>query len=293
MTHQPPAQATPPVEDPRDSPVLSDIDPHLLEEELIPPPDSPDADPAPARRRRPRPVLILGLLGGVILGALGYLAIGRLTMPLAENQAHLEPRPPAALVPVPPLPASVEESSLTPPASEKNAPAADDLPPWAPPAMTTPPNPDGNRQALWQRLDTLVTRLDEAVTRQPTPDALNDQAKATLDRMEALLAQQTAVVEQLVAVTASWETRIDSVEQPPSLPTETAQGGPAGRPPFRLEAIDVWDGVNQVTLSQAGQRTFLQTGDRQAGWTVIRIDPLVRQVEWTDPHGQSHTFSLP
>ena len=62
--------------------------------------------------------------------------------------------------------------------------------------------------------------------------------------------------------------------------------------PFQIDAIDVWDDVTFVAVSQAGRVAFLKTGEQQSGWTVIHIDRLKRQVDFKGPAGQAHSVSL-
>ncbi len=68
---------------------------------------------------------------------------------------------------------------------------------------------------------------------------------------------------------------------------------PVKTPPFQLDAIDVWDDVTYVAVSQAGRVAFLKTGEQQSGWTVTRIDHLKGQVDFRGPAGQVHSVTLP
>ena len=63
-------------------------------------------------------------------------------------------------------------------------------------------------------------------------------------------------------------------------------------PPFQIDAIDVWDDVTYVAVSQAGRTAFLKAGEQQSGWTVIHIDRLKGQVDFKGPAGQAHSVSL-
>ena len=67
---------------------------------------------------------------------------------------------------------------------------------------------------------------------------------------------------------------------------------PAKTPPFHVDAIDVWDDMTYVAISQAGRVAFLKSGAKQSGWTVARIDRLKGRVEFKGPHGQNHSVSL-
>ena len=67
---------------------------------------------------------------------------------------------------------------------------------------------------------------------------------------------------------------------------------PAKTPPFHVDAIDVWDDVTYVVISQSGRVAFLKSGEQQSGWTVARIDRLKGAVEFKGPVGQNHSISL-
>ncbi len=67
---------------------------------------------------------------------------------------------------------------------------------------------------------------------------------------------------------------------------------PVKIPPFHIDAIDVWDDMTYVAVSQAGSAAFLKAGERQSGWTVTRIDRLKGQVDFQGPAGQVHSVSL-
>ena len=67
---------------------------------------------------------------------------------------------------------------------------------------------------------------------------------------------------------------------------------PAKTPPFHIDAIDVWEDMTYVAISQAGRVAFLKSGEQQSGWTVARIDRLKGRVEFKGPLGQNHSVSL-
>ena len=77
--------------------------------------------------------------------------------------------------------------------------------------------------------------------------------------------------------------------KPPAKPTPR----PVKTPPFRIDAIDVWDDMTYVAISQAGRVAFLKAGEKQSGWTVTRIDRLKGRVDLKGPAGQVHSVSLP
>ncbi|MEW8232472.1 MAG: hypothetical protein AB2745_19275 [Candidatus Thiodiazotropha endolucinida] len=75
-------------------------------------------------------------------------------------------------------------------------------------------------------------------------------------------------------------------------PVARPKPAPAKTPPFYVDAIDVWDDMTYVAISQAGRVAFLKSGEQQSGWTVAGIDLLKGRVEFKGPHGQNHSISL-
>ncbi len=75
-------------------------------------------------------------------------------------------------------------------------------------------------------------------------------------------------------------------------PIAKPKARPAKIPPFHIDAIDVWDDMTYVVVSQAGRVAFLKQGERQSGWKVTHIDRLKGQVEIKGPAGQAHSVSL-
>lgn len=76
-------------------------------------------------------------------------------------------------------------------------------------------------------------------------------------------------------------------------PAAKSKPRPAKTPPFHVDAIDVWDDMTYVAISQAGRVAFLKSGEQQSGWTVAGIDRLKGRVEFKGPVGQHHFVSLP
>ena len=75
-------------------------------------------------------------------------------------------------------------------------------------------------------------------------------------------------------------------------PVARRKARPIKTPPFHIDAIDVWDDVTYVAVSQAGRRAFLKTGEHQSGWKVTHINRLKGQVGFKGPAGQVHSVSL-
>ena len=75
-------------------------------------------------------------------------------------------------------------------------------------------------------------------------------------------------------------------------PAARPKPAPAKTPPFHVDAIDVWDDMTYVAISQGGRVAFLKSGEQQSGWTVAGIDRLKGRVEFKGPHGQNHSISL-
>jgi hypothetical protein len=75
-------------------------------------------------------------------------------------------------------------------------------------------------------------------------------------------------------------------------PTAKHKPRPVKTPPFHIDAIDVWDDMTYVAVSQKGYVSFLKTGEQQSGWTVMHIDRLKGQVGFRGPAGQAYSVSL-
>jgi len=64
------------------------------------------------------------------------------------------------------------------------------------------------------------------------------------------------------------------------------------KPPFVIDAIDVWGNVGYVAVSQAGHVSFLKVGDQQSGWTLTDIDHLKGQVSFQGAAGNVYSTSI-
>ena len=66
----------------------------------------------------------------------------------------------------------------------------------------------------------------------------------------------------------------------------------AAKPPFNIDAIDLWDDAVYVAISQDGRVTFLREGEQRSGWNVAHIDRAKGQVAFRGPAGQDYLASL-
>ena len=66
----------------------------------------------------------------------------------------------------------------------------------------------------------------------------------------------------------------------------------AAKPPFNIDAIDLWDDTVYVAISQNGRVTFLREGEQRSGWSVAHIDRTKGQVAFRGPAGQDYSASL-
>lgn len=64
------------------------------------------------------------------------------------------------------------------------------------------------------------------------------------------------------------------------------------RPPFDVDAIDLWDDSVFVAVSQNGQVAFLREGEQRSGWVVNQIDRSKGQVEFHGPQDQPFVASI-
>jgi len=112
-------------------------------------------------------------------------------------------------------------------------------------------------------------------------DDLSESNRARRQRIDASIARLNTLIK---------ETQKRKVTQ--HKPAARSKPASAKTPPFHVDAIDVWDDITYVAISQAGRGAFLKLGEQQSGWTVARIDRLKGRVEFKGPHGQNHSVSL-
>jgi hypothetical protein len=70
------------------------------------------------------------------------------------------------------------------------------------------------------------------------------------------------------------------------------QKSAAKKPPFHIDAIDLWDDVVYVAISQNGRVSFLREGEQRSGWHVTHIDRTKGQVTFRGPAGKDYSASL-
>ncbi len=70
------------------------------------------------------------------------------------------------------------------------------------------------------------------------------------------------------------------------------QKSTAAKPPFHIDAIDLWDDAVYVAISQDSRVTFLREGEQRSGWHVTHIDRAKEQVVFRGPAGQDYSASL-
>jgi len=154
-----------------------------------------------------------------------------------------------------------------------------------------------------RKVDTLSEQVDSGFR---GLQADRSAMKETLSEMaEGIRAIQTSVkglyavseaIEQRVTNTQS---RLDTVTQAVRALKVVKKNAPKkkqppviSKPPFHIDAIDLWDDVTYVAISQSGRAAFLKAGEQQAGWAVTRIDRLKGEVGFRGPAGQAYLASL-
>lgn len=70
------------------------------------------------------------------------------------------------------------------------------------------------------------------------------------------------------------------------------QKSAAEKPPFHIDAIDLWDDAVYVAISQNGRVSFLREGEQRSGWHVTHIDRTKGQVTFRGPAGRDYSASL-
>ena len=243
-------------------------------EEIIPPEEAVTLDGSerqPTRRRMAyKSVLAAVVIGIIVIGALSFFVLQQQEKPLDELQ--------------------VQESILPPQTANKT------------PGLESGPAEDQIEQ-IDQRLVSLSGQIDRSFEAQL--DHNTDVKQSLASMAEGVHAIKVAVADLTESNHALRERIDDSIAHLNILIKENqkrkvAQKKPAARPkprpaktpPFHVDAIDVWDDVTYVAISQTGRVAFLKSGEQQSGWTVARIDRLKGRVEFKGPHGQHHSVSL-
>ena len=162
---------------------------------------------------------------------------------------------------------------------------------------------EGKVEQIDRRLTSLSGRIDRGFEAQVAHST--DVKKSLASLAEGVLAIKVAVADLAESNHALRQRIDDSIARLNTLIKETqkrkvAQHKPAARPkpapaktpPFHVDAIDVWDDMTYVAISQTGRVAFLKSGEQQSGWTVARIDRLKGRVAFNGPHGQNHSVSL-
>jgi hypothetical protein len=85
---------------------------------------------------------------------------------------------------------------------------------------------------------------------------------------------------------------VEGIKAPNQARAATQRPRTAGEPPFHVDAIDIWDDVLYVAVSQGGQAAFLRVGERQSGWEVTHIDRSKGEIVFRRPDGQTYTASV-
>jgi uncharacterized coiled-coil protein SlyX len=199
--------------------------------------------------------------------------------------------------------------------STAHGPALDLPPERAGPAELSPPDAtvlpaphalavEAERlDAVESRLGTLDVRL-ESVSRDLASQAAGGEEEASrresrLATVELGIARLGTTVEQLTTRQVELQTRLDrALETLQALAQSRAETkpdqrpAPAARVPFRLVAIDSWDGVAHAVLEVAGRAAFVAVGESHGGWTVRAIESETGAVHWRGPKGQTATQRL-
>jgi septal ring factor EnvC (AmiA/AmiB activator) len=243
-------------------------------EQVIPSEDAPTLDKAEeqprSRRLAYKSVLTAVVVGIVVISALSFSKIQRQEKPLDELQIQDSNTQTREVIKRP-------EPEISP--------------------------AEGKVEQIDQRLTSLSRRIDRGFEAQIAHSA--DVKKSLASVVEGVRAIKAAVADIAESNHALRQRIDDSIARLNTLIKETqkrrvAQKKPAARPkpapaktpPFHVDAIDVWDDMTYVAISQAGRVAFLKSGEQQSGWTVAGIDRLKGRVEFKGPHGQNHSVSL-
>ncbi|MCB1753537.1 MAG: hypothetical protein KDI74_17630 [Gammaproteobacteria bacterium] len=150
----------------------------------------------------------------------------------------------------------------------------------------------------------ITDRIDHGFESQQNQSAVvkNQLSDMTQDiqAIKATIADQSEINQeldrQIKEAISRLDTLINETRVPIAVkrkPSARHKARPVKTPPFQIDAIDVWDDLTYVAISQVGRVAFVKTGEQQSGWTVTRIDRLKGQVNLQGPAGQVHSITLP
>ena len=224
---------------------------------------------SPSRRRSYKSVLAAVVIGIVAIGAIWLL--------LAQNQVHSnETTTKQTKAPV--LPATVVKGFET--TSEDEA-----------------------YRRIERRLDALTARIEHGFQSQASRGSelkhrlsvMGDSLRAIETSIAKLNENNRMLAQHIREATTKLDAltkHVRALEVRKRKATAKSKPRPAKAPPFRVDAIDVWDDTTYVAISQAGRVAFLKQGDRRAGWSVTRIDRREGRVTFRGPAGQVHSVTL-
>lgn len=243
-------------------------------------PSPTDTEPGAEAARPPFPRRPLAIAGGVAAAlAIAVVLLAGRSSPTTHGPAlDLPPEPEAPAVLSPP------DATVLP-------------------GPHSPPVESARLDAVEARLGALDERL-KSLSHALASQAAEGEEEASrresrLASVESGLGRLGTAVEQLAARHAELQTRLDgALETQQALAqsreeTKPAQHpAPAARVPFRLVAIDAWDGAPHAVLDVAGRTVFVAVGESHDGWTVRAIELATGRVHWRGPKGQSATQRL-
>jgi hypothetical protein len=158
-------------------------------------------------------------------------------------------------------------------------------------------------ERIVDRIEALSDRIEGRLATSAAERASLNQALADLSDSTRTLQASTAelengrgVIEQRIADTharlADIARDVEGIKAANQARAATQRLRTAGEPPFHVDAIDIWDDVLYVAVSQGGQAAFLREGERQSGWEVTQIDRSKGEIVFRRPDGQAYTASV-
>jgi hypothetical protein len=158
-------------------------------------------------------------------------------------------------------------------------------------------------ESMSRKLVSISGRIDREFEAQQTHSAVvKRELSAMAESLQAIKAaladlgeRHKALGQQVSEGTSQLDTLVKEVRALNVVkrkPAASHKPRPVKIPPFHIDAIDVWDDMTYVAVSQTGRVAFLKPGEQQSGWTVTHIDRLKGQVEFQGPAGQVHSVSL-
>jgi len=228
-------------------------------------------------------VLIAAVIGAVTIGVLLTIMFGySLGTDKSDNQAGLS------------------ESLLADAVTGIPGPAGLMIEPGIEPIIQKTPQAEQPQDLLHLKLDSCIGRVDQGfdalktgqlVMKKELP-AMGEGIRVIQDAIADLRLGNEMLSQRITEIQTKLKTiakDVRGLKTPKKRITTKKRKSVIKRPPFQIDAIDLWNDVIYVAVSHNGRAAFLKEGEQQSGWLVTQIDRLKGEVGFRGPVGQIHS----